>query len=122
MKALADELFMTCESEVALDEGDYLLGLIFLFVYSLNEDHQCHRQRSECLVRRPLFSAWGSADLGSNLLPFRQRIQGDGGLAGEQEESKRFLQIQADSGVGMAEITDGNILPDVQFEITATSS
>src|SRR6267378_3141368 len=49
------------------------------------------------------------------------RSQGDGSLGGEQEESERLLQIQADGGIGMAEITDGDVLSDVKVEIAATS-
>jgi toluene monooxygenase system protein E len=48
LKPLVDELFMKYLSELALSEGDYLLGQIF---YSLNEDCQWHRQWSESLVR-----------------------------------------------------------------------
>jgi toluene monooxygenase system protein E len=48
LKPLVDELFMKYFSELALREGDYLLGQIF---YSLNEDCQWHRQWSESLVR-----------------------------------------------------------------------
>src|ERR1700733_546656 len=48
VKPLVDELFMKYFSDVALSEGDYLLGQIF---YSLNEDCQWHRQGSESLVQ-----------------------------------------------------------------------
>ena len=48
LKPLVDELFMNCFSELALREGDYLLGQIF---YSLNEDCRWHREWSQALVR-----------------------------------------------------------------------
>jgi toluene monooxygenase system protein E len=48
VKPLIDELFMKYFSDVALSEGDYLLGQIF---YSLNEDCQWHRQWSESLIK-----------------------------------------------------------------------
>jgi len=48
LKPLVDELFMKHFSELALREGDYLLGQIF---YSLNEDCQWHREWSQALTR-----------------------------------------------------------------------
>jgi toluene monooxygenase system protein E len=48
LKPLMDELFMKYFSELALHEGDYLLGQIF---YSLNEDCQWHREWSQALTR-----------------------------------------------------------------------
>jgi toluene monooxygenase system protein E len=48
VKPLIDELFMKYFSDLALREGDYLLGQIF---YSLNEDCQWHRQWSESLIK-----------------------------------------------------------------------
>jgi toluene monooxygenase system protein E len=48
LKPLIDELFMNCLSELAVSEGDPLLGQIF---YSLNEDCLWHRQWSKSLVQ-----------------------------------------------------------------------
>lgn len=48
LKPLFDELFMNHMSELALREGDYLLGQIF---YSLNEDCQWHREWSRALIQ-----------------------------------------------------------------------
>src|SRR5919108_3608513 len=48
VKPLVDELFMTHFSELALCEGDYLLGQLF---YSLNEDCHWHREWSQALMR-----------------------------------------------------------------------
>jgi toluene monooxygenase system protein E len=48
LKPLVDELFMTHVSELALREGDYLLGQIF---YSLNHDCRWHRDWTEALTR-----------------------------------------------------------------------
>ena len=48
LKPLMDELFMNHLSDLALREGDYLLGQIF---YSLNEDCQWHREWSQALTR-----------------------------------------------------------------------
>jgi toluene monooxygenase system protein E len=48
LKPLIDELFMNHFSDLALREGDYLLGQIF---YSLNEDCRWHREWSQALTR-----------------------------------------------------------------------
>ncbi len=48
LKPLMDELFMTHLSDLAVREGDYLLGQIF---YSLNEDCRWHREWSQALTR-----------------------------------------------------------------------
>jgi toluene monooxygenase system protein E len=48
MKPLFDRLFMTGFSELALREGDHLLGQI---LYSLNEDCQWHSNWSQALVK-----------------------------------------------------------------------
>jgi len=51
--------------------------------------------------------------LASSLLNLRGRSQRDGSLGGEQKERECLLQVQADGGIGVAEITDGNVLTDV---------
>ena len=48
LKPLLDELFMTHFSDLALREGDYLLGQVF---YSLNEDCKWHREWTQALTR-----------------------------------------------------------------------
>ncbi len=48
LKPLIDEVFMHHFSDLALREGDYLLGRVF---YSLNEDCRWHREWSQALVR-----------------------------------------------------------------------
>ena len=48
LKPMVDQLFMKHLSDLALQQGDYLLGQIF---YSLDEDCQWHRQWSQALVR-----------------------------------------------------------------------
>jgi toluene monooxygenase system protein E len=48
LKPLLDEVFMTYLSELALREGDHLLGQVF---YSLNEDCKWHREWSQALTR-----------------------------------------------------------------------
>ena len=48
LKPLVDELFMNHFSDLALREGDYLLGRVF---YSLNEDCRWHREWSRALTR-----------------------------------------------------------------------
>jgi toluene monooxygenase system protein E len=48
LKPLIDELFMNHLSDLALREGDYLLGRVF---YSLNEDCRWHREWSQALTR-----------------------------------------------------------------------
>jgi toluene monooxygenase system protein E len=48
LKPLMDELFMNHFSELALREGDHLLGQIF---YSLNEDCAWHREWTQALTR-----------------------------------------------------------------------
>jgi toluene monooxygenase system protein E len=45
---LVDEIFMNHLGELALREGDYLLGQIF---YSLNEDCRWHREWAAALIR-----------------------------------------------------------------------
>jgi toluene monooxygenase system protein E len=48
LKPLMDEMFMNYLSELALREGDHLLGQVF---YSLNEDCRWHREWSQVLAR-----------------------------------------------------------------------
>jgi toluene monooxygenase system protein E len=48
LKPLLDEMFMTHVGELALREGDYLLGQVF---YSLNEDCRWHRDWAAALIR-----------------------------------------------------------------------
>jgi toluene monooxygenase system protein E len=48
LKPLFDEVFMNLFSDLALREGDYLLGRVF---YSLNEDCRWHREWSQALTR-----------------------------------------------------------------------
>jgi Methane/Phenol/Toluene Hydroxylase len=48
LKPLFDEMFMTHFSDLALREGDYLLGRV---LYSLNEDCRWHREWSQALTR-----------------------------------------------------------------------
>jgi toluene monooxygenase system protein E len=48
LKPLVDEVFMNHFSDLALREGDYLLGQIF---YSLDEDCRWHREWSQALTR-----------------------------------------------------------------------
>jgi toluene monooxygenase system protein E len=48
LKPMVDELFMNHFSDLALREGDHLLGQIF---YSLNEDCRWHRQWSQALTQ-----------------------------------------------------------------------
>lgn len=48
LKPLVDELFMNHVSDLALREGDYLLGRVF---YSLNEDCLWHREWTRALTR-----------------------------------------------------------------------
>jgi hypothetical protein len=58
----------------------------------------------------------------SPLLPRRGRSQCDGCFGGEQQEGKGLLQVEADQGVGVAEIADRSILANVQLEVAATGS
>src|SRR5271155_1754676 len=46
----------------------------------------------------------------------RQRHRG---LGREQEEGERLLQVEADRGIGVAQIADRNVLADVQVETAA---
>src|SRR4029453_2027603 len=48
------------------------------------------------------------------------RPQRDGGLGCEQQERQRLLEVEAYDAVGVAQIADRNVLPDVQVEIAAT--
>src|SRR5271170_4304118 len=45
--------------------------------------------------------------------------EGDGGLGGQQEKGEALLQIEANDGVGVAQIADREILADMQVEIAA---
>jgi toluene monooxygenase system protein E len=48
LKPLMEELFMNHLCDLALREGDYLLGQVF---YSLNEDCRWHREWTQALIR-----------------------------------------------------------------------
>ena len=48
LKPLLDEVFMSYLSDLALREGDHLIGQVF---YSLNEDCRWHREWSQALTR-----------------------------------------------------------------------
>ena len=48
LKPLVDETFMNHFSDLALREGDYLLGQVF---YSLNEDSRWHREWTQALTQ-----------------------------------------------------------------------
>jgi toluene monooxygenase system protein E len=48
LKPLVDEIFMNHFGELALREGDYLLGQVF---YSLNEDCRWHREWTQALIQ-----------------------------------------------------------------------
>ena len=48
LKPLLDEVFMSYLSDLALREGDHLIGQVF---YSLNEDCKWHREWSQALTR-----------------------------------------------------------------------
>src|SRR5262249_58975250 len=56
---------------------------------------------------------------GLGRLPLCGRRQRDRGLTREQQESQRLLEVKAHDAVGVAQITDREVLPDVQIEITA---
>src|SRR4029077_2959040 len=62
-----------------------------------------------------------NGSIASSLLRVRRRNQSDSSLGGKQKESECLLQIQADSGIVVAEVADGNVLADVQVEIAASS-
>src|SRR5882724_5585125 len=47
------------------------------------------------------------------------RGEGDGRFGGQQQEGEGLLQIEAGGGVGVARITDREILADMQIEIAA---
>jgi hypothetical protein len=57
----------------------------------------------------------------SGLIRLRGRNQRDRGLGGEWEKRELLLQVQADCGIVVAEVADGDVLADVQVEIAATS-
>ena len=79
-------------------------------------DHQMFKF-PDCLVVIQislLMNAWrGMVSIASSLLRLRGRNQRDSGLGGEQEESECLLQVQADRGIVVAEVADGDVLPDV---------
>jgi hypothetical protein len=43
----------------------------------------------------------------------------NGCLAGQEAKGEALLEIKPDDRVGVSEIADGDILPDVEFEITS---
>ena len=55
-----------------------------------------------------------------SLRRFLWRGQRNRGFAGEDSEGKCFLEIQPYESIGMAEVADRNILPNVEFEIAAS--
>ena len=48
--------------------------------------------------------------------------QRDRGFAGKDTEDECLLEIQSYERIGMAEVADRNILPDVEFEVAASRS
>src|SRR6516165_12156412 len=48
------------------------------------------------------------------------RLQRDSGLGCEQQERQRLLKVEAYDAVGVTQIADRNVLPDVQVEIALT--
>ena len=69
-------------------------------------------------------SAWFIRDTLNGFCSFHLllcgRRQRDGGLGREQEKCQRLLQVEAHDAVGVAQITDRDVLADVQVEIAAT--
>src|SRR5438132_10488195 len=61
------------------------------------------------------------AELGETV-PLRRRCrrQRYRGLGGKQQKGERLLQVEADGGIGVAEIADREILADMQVEIAAS--
>src|ERR1700730_3002671 len=45
--------------------------------------------------------------------------QRHGGFAGQQKKGETLLQIGPNRGIGMAQITNGNVLANMQVEISA---
>ena len=86
-------------------------------------DH--HRRRLTPSVALLLGTAITTGDIPwvycvSGRLRLGRRRERDGRLGGEQEECERLLQVEADGGIGVTEIADGDVLTDVQAEIAAT--
>ena len=50
---------------------------------------------------------------------FPRRGERDCGFAGEDAEGERLLEIQPYGRIGMAEVADRNVLPDVELKIAA---
>src|SRR5262252_10802327 len=48
------------------------------------------------------------------------RRQRDGSLGRKRQERQRLLEVEAHDVVGVAQIADRDVLPDVQVEIAAT--
>ena len=57
---------------------------------------------------------------GSGLVLVRGWQKRYGRFAGKQQEGERFLQVEANGGIGVAQIPDGEILADVEFEVAAS--
>ena len=71
-------------------------------------------------MRNVSFAESDSPHRASGLLRLRGRNQRDCDLGGEQEKRERLLQVQADGSIVVVEVADGDVLADVQVEITAT--
>jgi hypothetical protein len=56
-------------------------------------------------------------DYAYSLRRFLRPGQRDRGFAGQDAESECFLEVEPYEGIGMAEVADRNILPNVQFEV-----
>src|SRR5579875_998893 len=79
------------------------------------------RVRSSCsaLFKTPGTFAIASTTAQHLALFLLARSEHDGGLGRQQPERESFEKIQFDDCTGMARITDGKVLTDIQFKITA---
>ncbi len=79
------------------------------------------QKRRQLIGRQRQLSHVCGLDL-STLLCRPGRSRRNFSFPGEPEESEILLQIWADRTIGMAEVADGNVLANVQFEVVATST
>src|ERR1019366_5185477 len=72
------------------------------------------KESAECVDPASAFLNAQKPGCRSGGLDLHRWTQRDGGLGGEQQERKRLLQIQANGGIRVAGIANGDVLADVE--------
>jgi hypothetical protein len=96
------------------------IGIAKVSKYSLRREITSSRGQSSEIVVNPRRSQIITAgQMTSGRLLLWGRRQRNSGLGREQEECHRLLEVEPYNAVGMARITNRDVLPDLQIEITA---